>query len=186
MARSRSPSVSCMMRASGVWSRRLLLDAGHAMFWTAELPVGTGVHASRYWITAMNVALVVFGFLAIAVSSQNFLSLVAAGALPAEPRIRPVTFGIRASCLHAKTLIGTVVAVFVRDGDDGFRSVIISLAPVSVVGIGPVEGSKCSEMPINVNPLAQFLVKKIGEDFVRKSDRGGLRSRDRACKKTEL
>lgn len=146
---------------------------GMPVIWAAEMLLGVSLFTSLYWISNKNVALVVFGFLSVAVSSQNFFSLVSAGALPDEPRLRPAAFGVRAACLNIGALIGTVVAALVADGEDGFRPVMLlcacslGLATSCVFGIGSVDGTRFSDMPINANPLGQFFVHMDENEFVK-------------------
>lgn len=150
---------------------------GGSIFWVGELFFGSALFVALFFIRTQILAFVAFSAIAIAVSSQSFFNLIAASALPPEPHLGSLTFGIRAACLHTGELIGSLVAAFLerKNESGGFRSIMllcaaaVGTAALAAIGVGTWEVPKFSDLPVNANPLLAFLRNRDDEEvFVKR------------------
>eukprot|EP00173_Palmaria_palmata_P004206 Plantae.Rhodophyta-Palmaria_palmata.ctg5242.p1 GENE.Plantae.Rhodophyta-Palmaria_palmata.ctg5242~~Plantae.Rhodophyta-Palmaria_palmata.ctg5242.p1 ORF type:complete len:424 (-),score=78.42 Plantae.Rhodophyta-Palmaria_palmata.ctg5242:554-1825(-) len=150
---------------------------GVTLFWVLELLIGSALFVALYFVRTQLVAFLVFSSIAIAISSQGFFNLVATGALPPHPRLRTLTFGIRAASLHSGELVGSLIAAILerKNENDGFRrlmlfcAIALGASALAAIGVGTPEIPRFSDLPVNANPLLAFLRNKDDEDiFVRK------------------
>lgn len=124
---------------------------------------GGAILSYLFFIEGKFAGLILFGLIDLPKAAHNFYSLLGAGALVTEPRLRPSSFAVRAAWTQCGLLIGSIIGSFLAE-KLGFRAIMLLAAGFSVLNgiagaaVGAVEVPKFAGVATNANPLWRFLV----------------------------